>query len=471
MQQKSIKIIGAGLAGSEATWQVISRGFNVELYEMRPKKSSKAHKTDKFAELVCSNSLRGTDLTNAVGLIKEELKICNSLIMQSAELARVPAGGCLAVDRNIFSSYIDNALRKHPLVEIHEEEITDLENFISKIDTSSTPVIIATGPLTSAKLSISIKNFLASITDENNNCATLSFFDAISPVITDDSLDKSQMFFQSRYDKGNGDDYLNIPLTKLQYHGFIELLKTAEKFDGHDEELVDDISGLCPFEGCMPIENMLERGDNTLLFGPMKPVGLTDTRTGKKPFAVIQLRQDDKYGKLWNIVGFQTKLKHSEQIRIFRTLPGLQNAEFARLGSVHRNTFINSPKFLNNISELQSQRGLFFAGQITGVEGYLESTASGLVAGINACRILENKEVLPFPSNTAIGALLNYISTKNKHFQPMNVTYGLIPYYFALLDQTELTKNGRRKKLGKNERRLMTAENALKELERFMNSE
>ncbi|MDR2337181.1 MAG: methylenetetrahydrofolate--tRNA-(uracil(54)-C(5))-methyltransferase (FADH(2)-oxidizing) TrmFO [Deltaproteobacteria bacterium] len=457
--EKSVNIIGAGLAGCEATWQVISAGIRANLYEMRPLCISKAHKTDKFAELVCSNSFRGISLTNAIGLLKEELKLANSLIMQAAEVAKVPAGGCLAVDRTIFSNYIDDKLRNHPLVTVYNEEVTDLNNFLIA-QNSPVPTIIATGPLTSLTFSQSLVKFLGD--------SSLSFFDAISPVLVDDSLDKSKLFLQSRYNKGAGADYLNIPLTKNEYYKFIELLKDGEKFGGHAEEFADDIANLCPFEGCMPIESMLERGEQTLLFGPLKPVGLIDPRTNQKPFAVVQLRQDDLAGKLWNMVGFQTKLKHSEQVRIFKTLPGLENAEFARLGSVHRNTFINSPKFLNNTNEVKERSGLFFAGQITGVEGYLESTISGLVAGINAVRYVSQKPLLSFPSNTATGALLNYISEPKKDFQPMNINYGLIPFYAQSVTLTEPTPNGKFRKLGKDERRLLTAQNALRELKEFL---
>jgi methylenetetrahydrofolate--tRNA-(uracil-5-)-methyltransferase len=454
-----INVIGAGLAGCEAAWQIISAGIRVNLYEMRPLCSSKAHKTDKFAELVCSNSFRGVSLTNAIGLLKEELKLANSLIMQAAEISKVPAGGCLAVDRTVFSNYIDDKLRSHPLVTFYNQEITNLNDFLAA-QNSALPTIVATGPLTSPTLSQNLIKFFGD--------SGLSFFDAISPVLIDTGLDKSKLFSQSRYNKGSGDDYLNIPLTKDEYYNFIDLLKHGEKFGGHDEELADDISNLCPFEGCMPIESMLERGEQTLLFGPMKPVGLIDTHTNQKPFAVVQLRQDDLAGKLWNMVGFQTKLKHSEQIRIFKTLPGLENAEFARLGSVHRNTFINSPKFLNNTNEVKKQPGLFFAGQITGVEGYLESTASGLVAGINATRYAKGESLLSFPVNTATGALLNYISEQKKDFQPMNVNYGIIPFYTRSVAATEKTPNGKIRKLGKDERRILTAQNALRELEEFL---
>ena len=483
MHKSTVNIIGAGLAGCEAAWQAVRAGFRVNLYEMRPEKTSKAHKTNLFAELVCSNSLRGASLTNAVGLLKEELKLVGSLIIQAAENAKVPAGGALAVDRVVFSQYIDDKLRGHPLVTTHIKEVTSMAEVLAmraaptdtivgarfarpggRADPAPTtespefiPTIIATGPLTSDKMAASISEFFGE--------SGLSFFDAISPVIFDESIDKTKLFYQSRYDKGDGDDYLNIPLTQDEYDNFVNLLKNGEKFGGHDEVESDCTANLLPFEGCMPIESMLERGDQTLRFGPLKPVGLTCPQTNDKPYAVVQLRHDDLAKKLWNIVGFQTKLKHCEQIRIFRTLPGLENAEFARLGSVHRNTFINSPKFLNNTNELKNYPGIFFAGQITGVEGYVESTASGLVAGINAVRYLQNKKPISFPPDTAVGALLNYISEPKKYFQPMNVNYGLIPFYSA----AALQRDGKRR-LGKDERRLKTAENALRELANLLES-
>ena len=470
-----MNIIGAGLAGCEAAWQIVQSGHRVNLYEMRPSNTSKAHKTNLFAELVCSNSFRGADLTNAVGLLKEELKLAGSLIMQAAEDAKVPAGGALAVDRVEFSRYIDDKLRNHPLVTTHIVEVTSMAEIIAM----SQPTVIATGPLTANKLAASINEFLSSVlarsaktelsaealAKADKPTGSLSFFDAISPVVLDESLDKTKLFYQSRYDKGDGNDYLNIPLTQSEYDNFIALLKTGEQFGGHDEVESDFIADLLPFEGCMPIESMLERGEQTLRFGPMKPVGLTCPRTGVKPYAVVQLRHDDLAKKLWNIVGFQTKLKHSEQVRIFRTLPGLENAEFARLGSVHRNTFINSPAFLNGTCELRTLSGVFFAGQITGVEGYVESTASGLVAGVNAVRCLRGMEPVVFPTNTAIGALLNYVSEPKENFQPMNVNYGLIPFYA----ETAAKQVGKRR-LGKDERRLKAAENALSELGNFLKS-
>ncbi len=413
----SVRIIGGGLAGSEAAWQLAKRGIKVELFEMRPSTTTKAHKTGKLAELVCSNSFRGSDLSNAVGLLKEELRLLDSLIMTAADYARVPAGGALAVDRVIFSEYIDAKLRDHPFITLVEGELME----IPECDAGH-PLIIATGPLTGKSLSAAIATLIGS--------GQLSFYDAISPIVLGDSLNLDEMFKQSRYDKGEGDDYLNIPLSREQYSKFIADVAAGEKFGGHNDVESESLEGIRPFEGCMPIEDMIERGPETLLFGPMKPVGLTDPKTGKRPHAVIQLRQDDKEGKLWSMVGFQTRLRQGEQTRIFRELPGMGNAEFVRLGTVHRNTFINSPECLNPTLQFRGRPGLFFAGQITGVEGYVESTAGGLVAGLNAARLLNGEDPLVFPLTTAIGSLMSYISDpERKHFQPMNVNYGLMPGY------------------------------------------
>ncbi|MCC6934050.1 MAG: methylenetetrahydrofolate--tRNA-(uracil(54)-C(5))-methyltransferase (FADH(2)-oxidizing) TrmFO [Deltaproteobacteria bacterium] len=441
---KKVKIIGGGLAGSEAAWQLISRGYNVEIYEMRPHQYTKAHHTQYFAELVCSNSLRGNEITQAAGLLKEELRQLDSLIMMAAEATRVPAGGALAVDRELFSKFIDEKLRSHPLVSVITEEV-------SAIVLDEHITIVAAGPLCSQTLASSIQSMFG--------MEHLHFFDAISPIINADSINMSKVFRQSRYDK-NGDDYLNIPLTKDEYASFIELLRVAEKFGGHDEIEADCVAGLKPFEGCMPIESMLERGDDTLRFGPMKPVGLIDPTTNQRPYAVVQLRQDDKDAKLWSMVGFQTKLRHGEQLKIFRQLPGLEAAEFVRLGSVHRNTFINSPQILKPTNECKQYPGLYFAGQLTGVEGYVESTASGLVAGINAALKLAEREQVSFPLDTAVGSLLGYISDPNrKDFQPMNVNFGLFTNYMS----AELPV----KKKGKAGKREHTAQQALFSLNNF----
>lgn len=442
-----IRIIGAGLSGSEAAWQIAKAGIAVKLYEMRPNKMTQAHKSGNCAELVCSNSLRGVALHNAVGLLKEELRLLDSLIMKVADETKVPAGGALAVDREEFSRVVSEKIRSHPLISYEVSEVLD----VPSADASS-PVIIASGPLTSEPLAASIR----ALAGEN----MLSFYDAISPIIAHDSIDYSVLFRQSRYDKG-GDDYLNIPLSREQYYGFIDELKRAERVCVHS-----DIDGFAdtkirPFEGCMPIEDMVDRGDDTLAFGPMKPVGLCDPRTNVRPYAVIQLRQDDLQGTLWSMVGFQTRLTYGEQVRVFRSLPGLNNAEFVRLGSVHRNTFLESPLCLDNTFGFRRMRGLFFGGQITGVEGYVESTASGLLAGINARRLYEGKELISFSSDTCIGSLANYISDANrKDFQPMNASYGLMtPSAYD------------KRKLGKKERRLLQANNALEQVRQVVASE
>lgn len=445
---KILTIIGAGLAGSEAAWQAANASLPVRLIEMRSKVMTKAHKTEKFAELVCSNSFRGAELNNAVGLLKEELRLLNSLIMQAADFAKVPAGGALAVDREIFSSFITEKIKSHPNIEfINEESITIPEA------SSDKPVIIASGPLTSKSLSSEIEKLTTH--------GSLSFYDAISPVIFHESIDTNKVFACSRYDKGDSADYLNIPLEKDEYLNFIDQVKHAEKYSGKEEVESESIEGLRPFEGCMPIEDMIERGENTLRFGPLKPVGLIDPNTNKIPYAVVQLRQDNKQGSLWNMVGMQTRMKHAEQLRILRILPGLENAEFARLGSVHRNTFIDSPRCLHETLEFRTKPGLFFAGQLTGVEGYVESTAGGLVAGLNAVRLTNAKKTLSFPSDTAIGGLMHYISDDTRRdFQPMNINFGLISSY------PEISKNNR--KLPKKDRRIKTALLALEKLKSFI---
>lgn len=444
METKRVRIVGAGLAGSEAAWQLVRRGIAVELIEMRPHTMTKAHRSGKFAELVCSNSFRGASLTNAVGLLKEELKLLGSLVMEAALAAQVPAGGALAVDRLIFSDFIDSRLRSHPLIQVQTMEADEVPSA-----TREEPVIVATGPLTSKKLAGAIQKLCGE--------EQLAFFDAISPILLSESLDHEKLFRQSRYDKGNGDDYLNIPLSEAEYYRFIDEVKAAEKFGGHDEVEADMVDNLRPFEGCMPIEEMINRGPETLLFGPLKPVGLTDPKTGLRPFAVIQLRQDDKAGHLWSMVGMQTRLRHPEQLRIFRMLPGLEQAEFVRLGTVHRNSFLNSPNLLDATLEYRKAPGLFFAGQITGVEGYVESTAGGLVAGINAFRLLNGEAPMIFPRDTAIGSLMAYISEpERKNFQPMNISFGLMEDYLKAE-----TRDSRGKKISKDTRRLEGSTKAL----------
>ena len=394
-------VIGAGLAGSEAAWQLAKRGIHVTLIEMKPVRKSPAHHTDKFAELVCSNSFRGDKLTNAVGLLKEEMRRMGSLIMQCAEETRVPAGGALAVDRELFSAMVTKALREHPLISVSEEEATDFP---------SGPWVIATGPLTSEALSEKIAAL--------PGLKALQFYDAAAPIVQRDSLDLNLVFRQSRYDRG--DDYLNCPMTREEYDAFIDALLSAETAEVHGFEETK------VFEGCMPIESMARRGRMVPAFGPMKPVGLRDPRNGKAPFAVVQLRQDDSANTLYNLVGFQTRLKFPEQKRVFRMIPGLANAEFARYGVMHRNTFLSSPGFLNERFEMITQPMCYFAGQMTGVEGYVESAGSGLVAGIHLARQLKGQEPVVFPGFTALGAMGRYVSTLNRDFQPMNCTFGLI---------------------------------------------
>ena len=394
-------VVGAGLAGSEAAWQLAERGIQVTLYEMRPGTSSPAHHTDRFAELVCSNSFRGDKLSNAVGLLKEEMRRFDSLIMRWADRTRVPAGDALAVDRDAFSAGITEAIRNHPNIHIVQEEAVSIPEG---------PVIVATGPLTSRRLSDAI----AALPGLN----TLNFYDAAAPIVYRDSIDESKTFRLSRY--GRGEDYLNCPMTKEEYDLFISELIRAETAEVHGFEEKN------VFEGCMPIESMAKRGRMVPAFGPMKPVGLKDPRTGKEPFAVVQLRQDDFSETMYNIVGFQTRLKHGEQKRVFGLIPGLENASYARYGMMHRNTFLNSPGFLNERFEMIGRPMCYFAGQMTGVEGYVESAASGLYAAFSLASQLQGKDPFTLPGCTAIGALGRYVAAENRHFQPMNCTFGII---------------------------------------------
>jgi methylenetetrahydrofolate--tRNA-(uracil-5-)-methyltransferase len=411
----TVHIIGGGLAGSEAAWQAAQVGVSVVLHEMRPVRGTDAHSTDALAELVCSNSFRSDDWqNNAVGLLHEEMRRAGSLIMRAADAHKLPAGGALAVDRDGFAQAVTQALEVNEHIDIRREEITGLP----PTDWGST--IIATGPLTSASLA----NALRSATGED----ALSFFDAIAPIVHRDSIDFSVAWFQSRYDKkgpgGDGADYINCPLNEAQYADFIAALIAGEKTSFKEWEASTPY-----FEGCLPIEVMAARGPETLRFGPMKPVGLSDPRTGHRPHAVVQLRQDNALGSLWNMVGFQTKLKHGEQTRIFSAIPGLENASFARLGGLHRNTFINSPRLLDGQLRLKSRQDLRFAGQITGVEGYLESAAIGLLAGRFAANEVAGRPFAPPPATTALGALVQHITggADAKTFQPMNVNFGLFP--------------------------------------------
>ena len=405
-----VHIIGAGLAGAEAAWQVSKFGVEVFLYEMRPAKKTPAHKTGNFAELVCSNSLRAAGLTNAVGVLKEEMRKLNSVIISAADENKIPAGGALAVDREKFSVAVTEKIKSLPNVKFFEEEITRLEKFISSEDI----LIIASGPLTEGKLAEEIKNLTGG--DE------FYFYDAAAPIVTFESINFDKAFKASRYDKGGDDAYINCPMTEEEYKNFRDALISAEKTKTHDFE--KEIF----FEGCLPIEVIAARGEDTLRFGPMKPVGLEDPRTKKIPYAVVQLRQDNSAASLYNLVGFQTHLTWGEQKKVFRMIPGLENAEFVRYGVMHRNTYINSPKVLSPTFQLKNNPKIFFAGQITGVEGYVESAASGLMAGVNAARLAKNLEPIIFPKETCHGALANYITTADeKNFQPMNITFGLLP--------------------------------------------
>lgn len=398
----SVTVLGGGLAGCEAAWQLAQRGIPVRLYEMKPGKKSPAHHLDTMAELVCSNSLRSDRLTNAVGLLKAEMRLLDSLIMRVADETAVPAGGALAVDRDHFSEGIDRAIRQHPLITVIPEEVTEIP--------AEGTVIIATGPLTSDGLSESIARM--------QGLSTLHFYDAAAPIVTADSLDMDKVFRMSRYDRG--EDYLNCPMTQEEYFAFVHALQAAETAEVHgfEEKAV--------FEGCMPIESMAKRGDMVIAFGPCKPVGLKDPRTDKEPFAVVQLRQDNENATLYNIVGFQTRLRFPEQRRVFGMIPGLENAEFARYGVMHRNTFLNSPGFLDDTYRVIAEPRLSFAGQITGVEGYVESAASGLLAGLSAAYREKGQEPPHFSGKTAIGAMGRYVSSPNSRFQPMNCAFGLI---------------------------------------------
>ncbi len=401
-----IHVVGAGLAGCEATWQLVNKGVPVILHEMRPVKSDAAHKTAYFAELVCSNSLRAGNIENAVGLLKEEMRRLGSLIMREADKHQVPAGGALAVDRDGFAAAITEAIKSHPLVTLVTEEVTDLEALEGT-------VIVASGPLTSDALSANIKSML--------NEEYFHFFDAAAPIVEADSLDYDKVYRASRYDKG-GADYLNCPFyTKEEYVAFREALCSAELAPVKDFERN-------VFEACMPIEEMALRGEDTMRFGPLKPVGLIDPRNGREAYAVVQLRQDNAAASLYNIVGFQTHLKWPEQRRVFGMIPGLEKAEFVRFGVMHKNTYLNSPKLLDKHFCLRSNERFFFAGQMTGVEGYVESAASGLMAGLHAARRALELAPVDFPAETAHGALANYISNPAvENFQPMNINFGLIP--------------------------------------------
>jgi methylenetetrahydrofolate--tRNA-(uracil-5-)-methyltransferase len=432
MKDVTINVIGAGLAGSEAAWQIAKRGIKVRLFEMRPVKQTPAHHTDKFAELVCSNSLRADTLTNAVGVLKEEMRRLDSVIIGSADACAVPAGGALAVDRHEFAAKVTDSVKKHENVTVINEEVTDIPEG---------PTVIATGPLTSESLSNSLKE----LTGEDY----LYFYDAAAPILEKESINMDKVYLKSRYDKGEA-AYLNCPMTEEEFNRFYDALISAETAE------LKEFEKEVYFEGCMPIEVMAKRGIKTMLFGPMKPVGLEDPRTGKRPFAVVQLRQDDAAGTLFNIVGFQTHLKWGAQKEVIRLIPGLENVEIVRYGVMHRNTFINSPKVLEATYQFKGRKDLFFAGQMTGVEGYVESAASGLIAGINAARYALGEQPLEFPVETAMGSMAKYITTANPdHFQPMNANFGLFP---------ELPVKIR----GKQERNLEHANRALGTIQNFV---
>ena len=431
---KNVIVIGAGLAGSEAVYQLAKRGYNVKLYEMRPMKMTSAHKTEGFAELICSNSLRAAGIENAVGLLKEEMRKLDSLIIKAADATRVEAGGALAVDRDAFSKYITDTIKNMKNVEIIYEEVTKIPDG---------PVIIASGPLTSDSLHIEIQNLLG----ENY----MYFYDAIAPIVTYDSIDMNKVFLASRYNKEEA-AYLNCPMNEEEFNKFYDFLIHADKVIPHDFEMK-------VFEGCMPIEEMALRGRQTLLFGPMKPVGLDDPKTGRWPYAVVQLRQDNLAKSLYNLVGFQTHLKFGEQKKLLELIPGLEKANIVRYGVMHRNTYINSKKLLNKGYQLIKNPNIFFAGQMTGVEGYVESASSGLIAGINMARFLEGKDILDLDATTAIGALANYISyhaeiEQPDTFEPMNVNFGIF--------------NALERKVYKKERKMAYAKRALENLNKIL---
>ena len=442
-----VNVIGAGLAGSECAWYIANQGIEVKLYEMKPNKMSKAHSNTSYAELVCSNSFRSDDSDfNAVGLLHYEMRKMNSLIMESADINKVPAGGALAVDRDRFASYITEKLKSHPLITVINEEVTSLEEFKEEL------TIVATGPLTSLSLAESISSMIGG--------EKLSFYDAIAPVIYKDSIDFSKAWYQSRYDKGDKFDYINCPLNKEEYYEFVDELLKGEKTAFHEFEKPTY------FDGCLPIEVMAERGKDTLMYGPLKPVGLTNPNSDEKPYAVVQLRQDNKEDTLRNMVGFQTKLKHQEQVRIFKKIPGLENAVFARLGGIHKNTFIKSPILLDNYLRLKAYPNIMFAGQITGTEGYIESASVGLLVGYFASCLLKDITPVYPPRDTALGCQLAHIldDTDIKNYQPMNINFGLFPEI-----EPVITPNGKKRYLKGNDKKEAVTKRAKQSLERWLN--
>lgn len=429
--QEKITVIGAGFAGCEAAWQIANRGIKVRLYEMKPKEFSPAHKSENFCELVCSNSFKAKRIESAAGLLKAEMKRLGSLCVECAEKTAVPAGGALAVDRDKFSALVSEKIKNHKNIEVINEKITDFPEGV---------VIVATGPLTAGELAEKISKKCGS---------ALSFYDAAAPIVDAESVDENYAFHQSRYDRGGEDDYLNCPLNKEEYERFWEELVNAETALLRDFDV---------YEGCMPIEKLASRGKDAIRFGPMKPVGLTDPKTGHRPWAVLQLRKENSAGTMYNLVGFQTNLKFGEQKRVFSLIPALHNADFKRYGVMHRNSFINSPKALEKTLNLKSDKRIFFAGQITGVEGYMESASSGILAGINAAALLKNGKMLVLPENTMMGALTGYITDESvKDFQPMGANFGVIP---------PLEEKIRDKKL----RYAALSERALGSLEKYLNA-
>jgi methylenetetrahydrofolate--tRNA-(uracil-5-)-methyltransferase len=436
-------VVGGGLAGSEAAWALAERGVSVSLHEMRPVVRTPAHQTDRLAELVCSNTFKSIETSNAHGLLKAELRALGSLLLPCADAARVPGGTALAVDREVFSRIVHERIHAHPRITVVREEVTELPS----------PGVIATGPLTSDRLADAISRRLGA--------GALAFYDAIAPIVAADSLDRERVYALSRYGKGEGDDYLNCPMSREEYEGFIDALAAADQYSGHDFDAVPY------FEGCLPIEEMARRGRETPRFGPMKPVGLPDPRSGHEPHAVVQLRREDRAGRMWNLVGFQTRLRIPEQKRVFSMIPGLGEAEFLRFGSIHRNAYLNSPATLGVALTAPDDDRLFFAGQLTGVEGYTESLGTGLLAGINLARRLEGKDVLVPPPTTMLGALYRYLREADpKHFQPMNANFGLV----EMDGRTEGRKDGKPTRLSKSEKKQRLAEIALADLQDWMHA-
>jgi len=438
----TVTVVGGGLAGCEAAWALAERGIRVTIVEMRPERKTPAHQTDRLAELVCSNSFKSTELTNAHGLLKAELRLLGSLLLRCAEACSVPAGAALAVDRELFSNRVHGQVIAHPNIRVERAEVTMLPS----------PGIVATGPLTSESLGAAIAARLGG--------SALAFYDAIAPIVSAESLDHSRLYALSRYGKGGGDDYLNAPFTRDGYEAFIASMAGADEFTAHAFDQV------AYFEGCLPVEEMARRGPETLRFGPMKPVGLPDPATGHDPWAVVQLRREDRAGQMWNLVGFQTRLRIPEQQRVFRMIPGLEQAEFLRYGSIHRNSYLNTPAALTPALTARDDDALFFAGQLTGVEGYTESIATGLLAGINLARRLEGRPPTLPPPTTMLGALYRYLrEAEPRHFQPMNANFGL-------LEPLEPEEDGgnRSKKSEKSAKKTRLVERAQRDFRGWMNT-